>query len=64
MVRLEPSIEKRPILASKPEEERRQFIVDHLAQREKFYKQADIIVEVDGKTVSEIADEIIAQASK
>ena len=64
LMRLEPSIEKRPILASKPLEERRQFIVEHLAQREKFYSQADIIVTVDGKTVSEIADEIIAQASK
>lgn len=64
LMRLEPSIEKRPILASKPLEERRQFIVEHLAQREKFYSQADIIVTVDGKTASEIADEIIAQASK
>jgi len=64
LIRLEPSIEKRPILASKPAEERRQFIVEHLSQREKFYSQADIIVDVDGKTVSEIADEILAQASK
>ena len=64
LLRLEPSIEKRPILASKPVDERRQFIIEHLAQREKFYAQADITVIVDGKTVSEIADEIIAQASK
>lgn len=64
MIRLEPSIEKRPILASKPANERKQFIEEHLVLREKYYNQADIVIQVDGKTVSQIADEIIAQASK
>lgn len=64
LFRLQDSIAKRPLLASKTSEELHAFVSAHLAAREVHYRQADFIVNVEGKTVNEIAQEILDYASK
>lgn len=64
LFRLQDSITKRPLLASKKPEELHTFVSQHLAQRQAFYNRADFTIQVEGKTVHEIAQEILDYASK
>jgi shikimate kinase len=56
--RLQHEVAQRPLLQGKSD--LRKFIKELLAQREKFYRQAQFTIHTAGKTVEEIAAEIAA----
>ena len=58
--RLLPEKEKRPLISRIADEDLPEFIAKHLFERNTFYNKAQIIIDTDSKTPSEIADEIIS----
>lgn len=54
----------RPLLARVPDTNLCCVVGRHLAMRRVFYEQADVVVDVDGLSVSEVVDEIINQLNK
>lgn len=61
--RLAKQKEKRPLISRIPDEDLPEFIAKHLFERSQFYNQSKLIVDTDGKTPEEIADEIILRLS-
>jgi shikimate kinase len=59
--RLKDEAAKRPLLQGK--DDLRKFIAELLAQREPFYQKAKYTIHIAGKTVEEIAHEIIETSS-
>ena len=51
---------KRPLVSSISNDELKEFIGKHLFERNYFYNQAKYKIDVDGKTVEEIATEILS----
>ena len=51
---------KRPLVSSISNDELKEFIGKHLFERNYFYNQAKYKIDVDGKTVEEIASEIFS----
>lgn len=51
---------KRPLVSSISNDELKEFIGKHLFERNYFYNQAKYKIDVDGKTVEEIATEIVS----
>lgn len=49
---------KRPLVASKTDEELREFVVENIAKREPFYSQADLRVSGRGITATEVVDAV------
>jgi shikimate kinase len=60
-VRLVLEKSKRPLIANLPEDQIKEFIAKHLFDRSFYYNQATINVAIDGKSVEEIATEIVAK---
>ncbi|MFN7100768.1 MAG: shikimate kinase, partial [Flavobacterium sp.] len=58
--RLHQNKSKRPLIASKTEEEMREFIAKHLFDRSFYYNQAQYKVVVDEKSIEQTVDQIIA----
>lgn len=58
--RLSNSSEKRPLLAARTPNERKEFIAKNLFDRSFFYNQARFKISVDGKSTEEIINEIKA----
>lgn len=56
--RLRTQKANRPLIASKSEEEMKEFIAKHLFERSFYYNQAKYVVTTDGKTPQETALEI------
>ena len=56
--RLYPEREKRPLIAHLTKEEMPEFFGKHLFERSPFYEKANQTVNCDGKSVSEITEEI------
>lgn len=56
--RLSRQKEKRPLISHLTDEDLPEFIAKHLFDRNSFYSRARITVDTDGKTPSEIAEEI------
>jgi len=52
--------EKRPLISRITDDELPEFIAKHLFERNPFYSKAQITIDTDGKTTTEIADEIIS----
>ncbi|WP_461532993.1 shikimate kinase [Sinomicrobium sp.] len=61
--RLSREKQHRPLLQRLSEEELEDFIRKHLFERNAYYLRAPHIVEVDGKTISEIVDDIASRIS-
>lgn len=57
--RLTVNKSKRPLIASKTNEELKEFIAIHLFERSYFYHQASFVVNVDNKSVNNTVDEIV-----
>lgn len=57
--RLENERKNRPIVASIKDETLTEEITTRLASREPVYRQANVIIETDGKTIQEIVSEIV-----
>lgn len=58
--RLHQNKSKRPLIASKNEEEMREFIAKHLFDRSFYYNQAQYKIVVDEKSIEQTVSEIIA----
>lgn len=58
--RLHQNKSKRPLIASKNEEEMREFIAKHLFDRSFYYNQAQYKVAVDEKSIEQTVSEIIS----
>lgn len=58
--RLKHQKDSRPLLANQPEGELSEFIAKHLFERSYFYTHATHTINVDGKSVETIANEIVA----
>lgn len=54
----------RPVLAAVPVEQRHDFIAQQLHERNKFYSQADIIIDADKLSTKEICQQIIDELTK
>lgn len=59
--RLSTEKSQRPLIAALNEEQLTEFIAKHLFERRTFYEQAGTMVNIDGKTVREICDELILE---
>ncbi len=56
---IDQSATVRPLLSSVDVEQRVSFVEKHLCEREEFYSGADVILETENKTISEIVEEIV-----
>ena len=56
--RLNMSLEKRPLLNKKNDEEKYNYIKNTIRKREKFYIRANYIIETDGLTINDILTKI------
>ena len=56
--RLSPNKSKRPLIAHMDDEQMKEFIAMHLFERSYFYNQAQHVVSVDGKTITETVIDI------
>ena len=56
--RLSPNKSKRPLIAHMDDEQMKEFIAMHLFERSYFYKQAQHVVSVDEKTITETVIDI------
>ena len=52
--------EKRPLIASIPDRDLKEFIAKHLFERNPYYSKAKHIIDTDNKSPEEIADEILS----
>ena len=60
-LRLSKEKSQRPLIAALNDEQLTEFIAKHIFERRAFYEQAGSIVNIDGKTVNEICDELISE---
>ena len=56
--RLNMSLEKRPLLNKKNDEEKYNYIKNTIRKREKFYIRANYIIETDGLTINDVLTKI------
>lgn len=56
--RLSPNKSKRPLIAHMDDEQMKEFIAMHLFERSYFYNQAQYVVTVDDKTITQTVEEI------
>lgn len=60
--RLRSDVSARPLIDDKKDDNLEEFIAKHLFDRNEYYRHATHTISVDGKSVNEIAKEIIALA--
>ena len=56
--RLKTSLNIRPLMFKKTENERKIYLINCIKKREKFYEKADYIIDTDGLTIDQILTKI------
>ena len=54
---------KRPLLEGKDDMELLQFVTTNLAERERFYRQADLIVRAESADINNIVSKVLSHTS-